>query len=204
MLDPVMIGVSISSQREQSFLGNSLTSPEFFSNENRRGHSAMLKPAVEVHNVDGILVAEFWECFRLDPTPVQELRTLYEAHLASKGKPVVVIDLLGVGYAGSAALGNFMAMHRLAKQSGGRLIFCNVDPTVFEVFRASKLDPLFTFVADRDAALAHARQPAASPAESEGTASTSIPSAAAPASSPPLRKSGGNGLISASRRRKLS
>lgn len=161
----------------------------------------MLKPAVEVHNVDGILVAEFWECFRLDPTPVQELRTLYEAHLASKGRPEVVIDLLGVGYAGSAALGNFMAMHRLAKQSGGRLIFCNVDPTVFEVFRASKLDPLFTFVADRDAAVAHAQQPASTP-EPDGTASA--PSAAASTSTPPLRTSGGNGLISASRRRKLS
>lgn len=164
----------------------------------------MLKPAVEVHNVDGILVAEFWECFRLDPTPVQELRTLYESHLASKGRPEVVVDLLGVGYAGSAALGNFMAMHRLAKQKGGRLIFCNVDPTVFEVFRASKLDPLFTFAADRDSAVAQALQPAPTPAsvpasEADGAAST------APAPAPPLRKpGGGNGLISASRRRKLS
>ena len=27
----------------------------------------MLKPSLETHNVDGILVAEFWECLRLDP-----------------------------------------------------------------------------------------------------------------------------------------
>ncbi|WP_406695383.1 STAS domain-containing protein [Singulisphaera sp. Ch08] len=163
----------------------------------------MLKPAVEVHNVDGILVAEFWDCFRLDPAPVQELRKLYESHLASKGRPEAVIDLLGVGYAGSAALGNFMAMHRLAKQRGGRLIFCNVDPTVFEVFRVSKLDPLFTFSADRASALVEANRqeplPAPDPA-SAPLASTTTP-AVAPA---PLRKSGGDGLISASRRRKLS
>ncbi len=27
----------------------------------------MLKPSIETHNVDGILVAEFWESLRLDP-----------------------------------------------------------------------------------------------------------------------------------------
>src|SRR5262245_5410426 len=161
----------------------------------------MLKPAVQVHNEDGILVAEFWDCFRLDPAPVQELRKKYEAHLASKGKPQLVIDLLGVGFAGSAALGNFMAMHRLAKQRGGRLIFCNVDPTVYEVFRVSKLDPLFTFATDRPAALVAASRPDSEPAADRPAADGS-PKPESPA--PPPRKSGGDGLISSSRRRKLS
>src|SRR3954452_4923235 len=121
----------------------------------------MLKPTVQIHDQDGILLAEFWDCWRLDPAPIQELRTRYEAHLKRRGSPEVVIDLSGVGFAGSAALGNFVALHRLARQSGGRLIFCNVEPTVGEVFRASKLEPLFEFVADRAAALASiARGPA--------------------------------------------
>jgi hypothetical protein len=33
------------------------------------------------------------------------------------------------------------------------MVFCNVDPTVHEVFRLSKLEPLFTFAEDRAAAL---------------------------------------------------
>ena len=45
----------------------------------------MLKPALETHNVDGILVAEFWDCFRLDPAPVQDLRAAYETHLKNAG-----------------------------------------------------------------------------------------------------------------------
>jgi anti-anti-sigma factor len=113
----------------------------------------MLKPSLETRNVDGILVAEFWDCFRLDPAPVQDLRAHYESHLKGLGRPEVVVDLSGVGFAGSAALGNFVAMQRLARQNGGRLVFCNVDPTVSEVFRASKLDTLFEFVPDRPAAL---------------------------------------------------
>src|SRR4051794_35107209 len=113
----------------------------------------MLKPSVQIHNENGIVIAEFWDCWRLDPAPVQELRAQYETHLRNGGRPEVVIDLSGVGFAGSAALGNFVALHRQARQKGGRLIFCNVDPTVTEGFRASKLEPLFHFVADRAAAL---------------------------------------------------
>jgi anti-anti-sigma factor len=113
----------------------------------------MLKPSIETHNVDGVLVAEFWDSLRLDPAPVQDLRNHYEAHLKSQGRPDLVIDLSGVGFAGSAALGNFVALQRLVRSKGGRIVFCEVDPTVTEVFRASHLESLFEFVADRQAAL---------------------------------------------------
>src|SRR5262245_24516050 len=99
----------------------------------------MLKPSVQVHNENGILLAEFWDCLRLDSGAVQELRNKLEGHLRAGGRPEVVVDLLGVGFAGSASLGHFVAMNRTARQKNGRLIFCNVDPTVFEVFRVSKL-----------------------------------------------------------------
>jgi anti-anti-sigma factor len=113
----------------------------------------MLKPALETHNVDGIMVAEFWDCLRLDPAPVQDLRAAYETHVKNGGRPEVAVDLSGVGFAGSAALGNFVALHRAARQRGGRLVLCNVDPTVREVLRASKLDVLFEFAGDRADAL---------------------------------------------------
>lgn len=119
----------------------------------------MLKPSVQLHNVDGLLLAEFWDCLRLDPAPVQELRHRYEEHVKSGGRPEIVIDLGGVGFAGSAALGNFVALHRSAKQQGGRLVFCQVDPTVAEVFRASRLERLFEFLPDREAAIAAANRP---------------------------------------------
>ena len=34
----------------------------------------MLKPTVEVRNEGGVLVAEFWDCLRLDPAPVRDIR----------------------------------------------------------------------------------------------------------------------------------
>lgn len=134
----------------------------------------MLKPTVQVLDVDGILVAEFWDCLRLDPAPIQDLRKQFDHHKARRGRPEVVVDLSGVGFAGSAALGGFLALRR----QGARLIFCNVDPTVREVFRVSKLEPLFGFETDRAAALAAAnRDEADEPA---------APPPAAPPSQPPL------------------
>jgi anti-anti-sigma factor len=154
----------------------------------------MLKPSVQAHNQNGVLVVEFWDCLRLDPGAVQDVRTKYEAHLRAGGRSEVVVDLLGVGFAGSASLGHFVALHRAARAKGGRLVFCNVDPNVFEVFRVSKLDPLFTFVTDRPAALANVVNGSA--ATTDGT----------PKEPPPRKttESGGNGLLRGSRRRKLS
>jgi anti-anti-sigma factor len=152
----------------------------------------MLKPSVQIHVLDGIMLAEFWDCLRLDPAPVQELRVRYEEHLKNKGRPEVVIDLSGVGFAGSASLGNFTALHRDARKNEGRLIFCNVEPTVREVFRASKLESLFEFVIDRAAALSLITQGPAAPPDGKAAPGAS-PEQARPAArdgsgSSPLRR----------------
>lgn len=154
----------------------------------------MLKPSVQVHDQDGVLIAEFWDCWRLDPAPVQDLRTRYEAHLKSGGRPPIVIDLSGVGFAGSAALGNFVSLQREARRHEGRLVFCNVEPTVREVFRASRLESLFEFAADRSAALALFAQ---GPAAPSSNGKTDAPVAAGPR---PARTTGG--IPSPLRRRK--
>jgi len=167
----------------------------------------MLKPAVQIHNEAHALVAEFWDCFRLDQAPVKELRTQYEAHLRSNGPPILIVDLLGVGFAGSAALGLFATLQKMVRQAHGQIIFCNVDPTVFEVFRISRLNALFEFVPDRHAALERAAllaRDANANADADGTPApqpTVTPSRApAPGSA---RNSGSESLLRRHRRRNL-
>jgi anti-anti-sigma factor len=158
----------------------------------------MLKPSVEIHDIDGVLVAEFWECLRLDPAPVQELRGHYGAHLQRGGRPDLVVDLSGVGFSGSAALGNLVALQRDVRSSAGRILICNVDPTVAEVFRASKLESLFEFVADRQAAvqaIATGLPPARAGTEAN-------PSGAAADDKPPRMGRAGGGPLSLRRRQR--
>ncbi len=152
----------------------------------------MLTPSLQLHNVDGVIVGEFWDCLRLDPRPVSELREAYERHLQAKGRPEVVVDLSGVGFAGSASLGHLVALHRRARQSGGCMVLCNVDPTVHEVLRASKLGALFDMASDRAAALAAVDKlrdtdMRAGAAEQAGLLPREKPTASGTAGTPPLR-----------------
>ena len=140
----------------------------------------MLKPSVQIREEDGILTAEFWDCLRLDPAPVTTLRQAFEDYRKNTSRSELVVDLNGVAFAGSAALGGFLGMRR----AGARLIFCNVDPNVREVFRVSNLAPLFFFAADKPAALAMAKAP--------------VDRASAPPAPPPDR------ATSPLRRRKIS
>ena len=146
----------------------------------------MLKPMVEVRNEGGILFAEFWDCLRLDPAPVRDLKAHLEQHIRSHGRPDLVVDLNGVSYAGSASLGGFIVLHRLTVQHGGRVVFCNVDDNVFEVFNVSKLTPLFVFTKDRAAALACLTTPADFPATPPSAPAAGPPK---PRSDGPLRRS---------------
>ena len=160
----------------------------------------MLKPTVEVRLEGGVLVAEFWDCLRLDPAPVVELRNKYEGHLRTRGRPELVIDLNGVSFAGSASLGHFVSLNRVARQHGGRLIFCNVDESVLEVFRISKLAPLFSFVSDKPAAL---RLAEAGPPDSDASNPAPEP-LPGPPPTPGPSVSSGFGLLRGSRRKKPS
>jgi stage II sporulation protein AA (anti-sigma F factor antagonist) len=114
----------------------------------------MLKPTAELRLVDGVAVAEFWDCLRLDAVAVSQLRSLVERHLSGGGRPELVVDLNGVGFAGSASLGGFIGIHKLLKPRGGGIILCNVDPTVRETIHVAKIDDLCPIVADLPEALA--------------------------------------------------
>ncbi len=143
----------------------------------------MLKPSVQVKSVDGVLVAEFWDCLRLDPAPIQELRSLFEAHVRRKGRSLLAVDLCGVSFAGSAALGVFLHLLRLCRQHDGAMAFCRVEPTVLEAFRISKLDTMFNFAADLPAALALLTADPDGPPSAEAPAAPRLP-----AGPPPLRR----------------
>jgi anti-anti-sigma factor len=112
----------------------------------------MLSPKVELRTEQGILYAEFWDCLRLDPAPVKDLLGKYRDASAEASRPDLIIDFSGVTFAGSAALSGFINLQRACRQNGGRIVLCNVEPTVGAAFRLSRLDGMFTFVEDPPAA----------------------------------------------------
>ena len=141
----------------------------------------MFNPSARAKQQDGSFVGEFWDCYRLEPAQVQELRKFYEVHASNGGQPGLVIDLGGVTFAGSTALAGFVAMRR----NGVRIVLFNVDENVREVFRVSGLEPLFGFAVDQAGAIRELMRLSGS--DLSGTPSpdpVSPPSVARPTSGP--------------------
>lgn len=163
----------------------------------------MLKPRVEVREVDGILIAEFWDCLRLDLAPVRDLRDIYEQRTGrdANSNPNVLVDLSGVSFAGSTALGGFVALQRVASKRGGKIVFFHVEAVVREVFKVSNVAPLFRFAETLEGALAFCQQaaegaqprpadPSGSPAAPLSTTSPANPAPGTQSSAAPVRQPG--------------
>ena len=113
----------------------------------------------QIREMSGAVIVEFPDSARLDPAPVRQLRMELESLRSRVGHANVIVDLRGVEFAGSATLGGFVAIQRDCGIHGGRIVLCNVDPTVREVFRVTHLDTLFHFVPDTTSALAAVARP---------------------------------------------
>lgn len=152
-----------------------------------------LKPSVEARVIDGRLVAEFWDCLRMDLAPILKLQELYDRHLRDGGKADLILDLGGVEFVGSSVLGGILRIHRTAGKNDARLVMYNVDPTVRDAFRVSHVENLFVYVDDQESAfryLATSRNGAGGPAPTEPTAEPSPTPSPSPSPTPSRKSSG--------------
>jgi anti-anti-sigma factor len=50
-------------------------------------------------------------------------------------------------------LGALIRLHTSIKTTGGKMVFCRLSPTLYQLFQITKLDKIFTNYADEEAAL---------------------------------------------------
>ena len=110
---------------------------------------------VEVADANGVQVISFRERLLFDDKMVRDVSDQINAALPSDGKPIrLIIDFAGVDLISSSLLGKLILLLRRVEGGGGRLLLCELTPTVQAVFKTSNLDKLFKIVRDRPAALA--------------------------------------------------
>ncbi len=110
---------------------------------------------IEVLDKDGIQVVSFRDRLLFDDKTVRETADQLNAALPSGGKPLrLALDFTGVDLISSSLLGKLILLLRRVEGGGGRIILCELSPTVQAVFKTSNLDKLFKVVRDRTAALA--------------------------------------------------
>lgn len=86
-----------------------------------------------------------------------ELKNMVKA-LQEKGNAKLIVDLADVTYLNSSAIGVLTVAHNTYKQRGGKMILCNVNKSVSNIFLVTKLATIFLTEDSRDDAIFAAGQ----------------------------------------------
>ena len=90
----------------------------------------------------------------LDDTVLDEIRTDVTTLLGKASGPDVLLDFGNVEFMSSAMLGLLGQLHRKISGAQGRLKMCSIRPEIFQVFKLTNLDKLFSIHKDAPTALA--------------------------------------------------
>jgi anti-anti-sigma factor len=142
------------SSNEKAFVGSAASR---YSTEPPKGLQNMLarkrKNWLEIEQVREAVVAKFTTRTILDETKLNVIGGQLANLGEEAGHRVVVVNFRGVERLSTEMLGKILALQRKVQARGGRLLLCEISPTLLEIFQLLKLTRLLTIHADEQAAL---------------------------------------------------
>lgn len=100
-----------------------------------------------------VCVVTITEAKVLEENQIQELGRQLFALVESHGKKNILLNFGLVTYYSSAGLGKLITLQKMVNKAGGKLVFCSVDPDIYEVFEITQLHRLFKVQKDQIAGL---------------------------------------------------
>jgi len=95
----------------------------------------------------------------LDEMNVQQLGTELNNLVDKEYMIKMVINFSKIRFLSSAVLGKLIALNKKISAQKGRLVFCNINPDIMEVFRITRLDKLIPIYDDEDEAVKKVLKP---------------------------------------------
>ena len=108
---------------------------------------------LEVEDIGDVTVVNFTDRKILDEQNIQAIGEQLFSLVDEAGRRKILLNFGNVEYLSSAALAKLITLNKKLQQVGGRLILCNIDPQIYEVFEITKLNKLFNIQAEEQAAL---------------------------------------------------
>jgi len=90
----------------------------------------------------------------LDDSVLDEIRAELGRVIGKSTGPDILLDFAQVEFMSSAMLGLLGQLHRRITTGQGQLKMCNIRPQIFQVFKMTNLDRLFSIHKDAPTALA--------------------------------------------------
>lgn len=108
----------------------------------------------EISRVQDVTVIRFTRRTILDPLLIEAVGERLVELVRNEGGHKMVLDLARVESLTSAMLGKFAALHNAVSEAGGKLVCCNVDPFLKQIFTVCKFPDAIPILADEPAAVA--------------------------------------------------
>jgi anti-sigma B factor antagonist len=108
---------------------------------------------LEVEEIGEVTVVNFVDKKILDEQNIQTIGEQLFSLVDEQGRKKLLLNFSNVEYLSSAALGKFITLNKKVNAVAGKLILCNIDPQIYEVFEITKLNKLFNIQKDEQTAL---------------------------------------------------
>jgi anti-sigma B factor antagonist len=108
---------------------------------------------LEVVEEGDVTVVNFIDRKILDEQNIQKIGEDLFSLVDELSRKKILLNFGNVEYLSSAALGKFITLNKKVQASGGKLILCNIDANIYEVFEITKLNKLFNIQKEEQTAL---------------------------------------------------
>ena len=108
---------------------------------------------LETEEIGDVTVVSFTDRKILDEQNIQIIGDQLFSLVDEMSRKKLLLNFVNVEYMSSAALGKLITLNKKIQGVGGRLVLCNIDPQIREVFEITRLDRLFVIRADEQEGL---------------------------------------------------
>src|SRR5688572_1368046 len=108
---------------------------------------------LEVEDIGDVTVVNFTDRKILDEQNIQVIGEQLFSLVDELGRRKLLLNFGNVEYLSSAALGKLITLNKKLQGVGGKLVLCNIDPQIYEVFEITKLNKLLMIKKDEQEAL---------------------------------------------------
>ncbi|MGH7174668.1 MAG: STAS domain-containing protein [Gemmataceae bacterium] len=108
---------------------------------------------LEVEHIGDVTVVNFVDRKILDEQNIQVIGDQLFGLVETEGLRKLLLNFSNVEYLSSAALGKLITLNKKLQAVSGRLILCNIDAQILEVFEITRLDKFFNIQKEEQSAL---------------------------------------------------
>jgi anti-sigma B factor antagonist len=108
---------------------------------------------LEVEDYNDVTIVKFTDRKILDEQNIQAIGEQLFSLIDEVGRHKLLLNFDNVEYLSSAALGKLITLNKKVTGVKGRLVLCNIDPQIYEVFKITNLNKLFKICEDEQEAL---------------------------------------------------